>query len=85
MLRITVYGGANQIGGNKILLEDRGTKVFLDFGEPFGMTDKFFVDWLKPRDRFGLRDYFHFDMIPKIKGLYDEEWLADTDLRYSPP
>ena len=84
-MRITAYGGANEIGGNKLLVEDRGTKVFLDFGEPFGMTDRFFVDWLKPRDRFGLRDYFHFDMIPRINGLYDEEWLADTDLKYSSP
>jgi ribonuclease J len=85
MVRITAYGGVNEIGGNKILLEDRDTRIFLDFGEPFGMTEKYFVEWLKPRDRFGLRDYFHFDMIPKIKGLYDAEWLADTDVKYAPP
>ncbi len=85
MVKITLYGGANQIGGNKVLLEDRGTRIFLDFGEPFGMAEKYFYEWLKPRDRFGLRDYFHFDLIPKIRGLYDEEWLRDTDLKYSPP
>ncbi|HJX04624.1 MAG TPA: MBL fold metallo-hydrolase [Thermoplasmata archaeon] len=85
MVRITAYGGVNEIGGNKILLEDGDTRIFLDFGEPFGMTEKYFVEWLKPRDRFGLRDYFHFDMIPKIKGLYDAEWLADTDMKYAPP
>jgi len=85
MVKITLHGGAGQIGGNKVLLEDRDTRIFLDFGEPFGMTEQYFVDWLKPRDRFGLRDYFHFDMLPKIKGLYDEEWLEDTDLKYSPP
>ncbi len=85
MVKITAFGGVNQIGGNKILLEDRDTRIFLDFGEPFGMTEKYFVDWLRPRDRFGLRDYFHFMMIPQIRGLYDAEWLADTDLKYSPP
>jgi predicted metal-dependent RNase len=31
---ITFYGGFHEIGGNKFLIEDRGTKVFLDFGMP---------------------------------------------------
>jgi ribonuclease J len=83
---ITVYGGANQIGGNKILLEDGDTKVFLDFGEPFHLKDKFFVDWLMPREsRTGLKDYFEFDLMPRIKGLYGEEWLEGTDLPYQKP
>jgi len=85
MTSITVYGGANEIGGNKILLEDRDTRIFLDFGEPFGLTDKYFVEFLRPRDRFGLRDYFHFDMIPRIKGLYKKDALAHTDLKYTSP
>jgi ribonuclease J len=29
---LTFYGGVNEIGGNKILLQDRGKKVFFDFG-----------------------------------------------------
>jgi len=85
MIKITVHGGAGQIGGNKILLEDRDTKVFLDFGEAFGMADRYFVEWLKPRERFGLRDYLHFDMVPRIRGLYARDWLEDTDLKYSSP
>lgn len=85
MVSLTLYGGVNEIGGNKILLEDRQTRVFFDFGEPFGLKDKYYVDYLKPRDRFGLRDYFHFDMLPRINGLYDEEWLDGTDLSHSPP
>lgn len=86
MVEITLYGGAGQIGGNKILLEDGDTKVFLDFGEPFNMRDKYFVDFLAPREsRFGLRDYFHFDLIPKIPGLYDEGYLEHTDLDYREP
>jgi ribonuclease J len=85
MVKITVYGGAHEIGGNKVLLEDRGTRIFLDFGEPFGLMDHYFVDFLRPRDRFGLRDYFHFDLMPRIEGLYDREWLEDTDLKHVPP
>lgn len=86
MVSVTVYSGANQIGGNKILVEDGDTRVFFDFGEPFNLLDKYFVDFLSPREsRFGLRDYFHFDLMPRIKGVYDEEYLEDTDLTYVPP
>ena len=35
MVKLTFYGGVNEIGGNKILLEDNGTKLFLDFGLSF--------------------------------------------------
>lgn len=86
MISITAYGGADHIGGNKILLEDGDTKIFLDFGEPFNFKDQFFVDWLEPREsRTGLKDYFFFDLMPRIKGLYREDWLEDTDLKYSKP
>jgi len=86
MTNITLYGGVNQIGGNKILIEDGDTRVFFDFGEPFHWKDDYFVDFLSAREsRFGLRDYFHFDMMPKIPGLYDSEWIEDTDLKYTDP
>jgi len=86
MISITAYGGVDHIGGNKILLEDGDTRIFLDFGEPFNMKDEYFVDWLMPREsRTGLKDYFFFDLMPQIKGLYGEKWLEDTDLKYSKP
>lgn len=86
MVQVTLYGGVNQIGGNKILLEDGDTRVFFDFGEPFHMKDDYFVDFLTPREsRFGLRDYFHFDLMPRVPGLYDEGYLEKTDLPYEPP
>jgi ribonuclease J len=86
MTNITVYGGADHIGGNKILLEDRDTRIFLDFGEQFNMKDDFFADWLMPREsRTGLKDYFHFDLMPKIPGLYGKRWLDHTDLKYAKP
>jgi len=85
MVDITLYGGAGEIGGNKVLIEDGSTRVFFDFGEPFGMKDDYFVDFLSPRERFGLRDYFHFNMMPRIDGLYDSRWLEGTDMEHRPP
>jgi ribonuclease J len=82
---LTFYGGVNEIGGNKILLKDGKTKVFLDFGQSFTMGANYFTGFLEPRSFYGLRDYFEFDLMPKIKGLYGKRELLYTDLRYSKP
>ena len=42
MAKLTFYGGVDEIGGNKILLEEGNTKVFLDFGMSFSEEGKFF-------------------------------------------
>ena len=56
MTSLTFYGGVNEIGGNKILLEDKDTKVFLDFGKGFGRRSKFFEEYLNPRTANGIVD-----------------------------
>jgi ribonuclease J len=35
MVNLTFYGGVNEIGGNKILLEDNDTRILMDFGMSF--------------------------------------------------
>jgi mRNA degradation ribonuclease J1/J2 len=37
MTAFTFYRGVNEIGGNKILLEDQDTRLFLDFGMGFSL------------------------------------------------
>jgi ribonuclease J len=54
MVKLTFYGGVNQIGGNKILLEDRKTRVFFDFGQSFTFGADYFMGWLAPRAGNGL-------------------------------
>jgi len=85
MVSLTFFGGVKEIGGNKILLEDRKTRIFLDFGQSFSLLDDYFVQesYLSPRDRFGLRDYFEFGLIPKLNGLYSNEAVEHTDLKAS--
>jgi ribonuclease J len=85
MIKLTFYGGVNEIGGNKILLEDKGTKIFLDFGQSFTFGSEFFTSWLQPRNLNGLGDYFEFGLLPKISGLYSKEMLASTGLAYTEP
>jgi ribonuclease J len=40
---LTFYGGVNEIGGNKILLEDRDTRVWFDFGQGFTHGEDYFI------------------------------------------
>lgn len=86
MVSITGYGGIGEIGGNKLLLEDRKSRIFLDFGQSFSLLDEYFVReaYLLPRGRFGLRDYFAFDLLPKLKGLYSRDSLEKTDFAFTP-
>ena len=47
MTSITFYGGVKDIGGNKFLVDDKGTKIFMDFGMSFTEEGRFFAEFLK--------------------------------------
>jgi ribonuclease J len=65
---LTFYGGVNEIGGNKILLQDRDTRVFFDFGMSFGQKKLFYSPpFLSPRSERSLQE---LGILPKIDGLY---------------
>lgn len=81
---LTFYGGVNEIGGNKILLESGDTRLWLDFGQSFTMGKDYYVNWLSPR-RKCLRDYFEFNLLPPLKGLYHGEMLEGCTLEPSEP
>ena len=74
---LTFYGGVNEIGGNKILLADGKARIFLDFGQSFTVGSDYFTSWLAPRAVNGLGDYFEFNLLPKIEGLYSREQLTE--------
>ena len=82
MVSLTFYGGANEIGGNKILLEDKGAKIYLDFGESFDFGDEYFYEFLSPRSANGLEVFFEFGLMPKVPRLYSKSLLEFTDLKY---
>src|SRR5688572_6494570 len=81
-LQITLYGGAGEIGGNRILLEWDDAGWLLDFGTRFGATGKFFEEFVKPRTAaLGLRDYLRMELLPPLEGLYrDDLWAHEPDL-----
>ncbi len=84
-VEITCYGAVGEIGGNKILLEDKDTKVFLDFGTGFTEGADYFDAGIEPRRVNGAGDLFEFGLLPEIPGLYSEDALQNTSLRYVKP
>lgn len=65
---ITLYGGVDEIGGNKLLIKDRDTKVFFDFGMSFGMKKLFYAPpFLSPKSEKSLQE---LGILPKLEGTY---------------
>jgi len=65
---LTFYGGVNEIGGNKILLQDRDTRVFFDFGMSFSAKKQFYSPpFLSPKNERSLQE---LGILPKLDGVY---------------
>jgi ribonuclease J len=72
---VTIFGGLNEIGGNKILIEDKGTRIFLDFGKSFSARAEFY-DWIEqPRIANGVGDLLALGLLPELSGIYREDLL----------
>lgn len=85
MVKLSFFGGVSEIGGNKILLEDRDTRVFLDFGLSFAGEDQYFCGYLCARSVNGAGDYLEFGLLPNLTGLYAKEMIKNTKIKYEEP
>ncbi len=72
--KITFHGGINEIGGNKFLVEDKGTKIFMDFGMSFSAEKKYFAEFLNARNSNSLIDMLELGLLPNVKGLYRRDY-----------
>jgi len=75
MTSLTFYGGINEIGGNKILLQDKDTKIFLDFGKGFTSLGNYFEQFLAPRTSNGILDFITMGLVPDIPGIYRDDLM----------
>lgn len=80
MVRIDFYGGVDEIGGNKILLGSDSTSIFLDFGMSFNKANEYFSEFLQPRKGNGIMDFVEMGLLPKIKGIYRDDYLKHCGL-----
>lgn len=72
MTKIRFYGGVNEIGGTKILLEgEKEGKIFLDFGRSFSQERRFFdPPFLQPREE---KHLLSLNILPYLPGLYKRD------------
>jgi len=68
MTSLTFYGGINEVGGNKILLEEKDARIFLDFGKSFSKEKMYFDEpWLKPSCE---DDLLALGILPDLPRIY---------------
>ncbi len=51
----------------------------------FAGESKYFSNFLKPRGVNGAGDYLEVNLLPRLKGLYSDKMLKNTDLKYTSP
>lgn len=56
------------------MVEDKGTKIFLDFGMQMSKVNQYFGEFMQPRTLNGMGDLFEFGLLPKLKGLYRQDY-----------
>ena len=83
-VQVTCYGGVNEIGGNKILVETEDGTVLLDFGRRMGYTQDYFSEFLQIRSKNALRDMIRLEILPKIDGIYAPH-LLDATVMFEAP
>ena len=76
MAKLIFYGGVNEIGGNKVLLEDGEHSLFLDFGYSFKANKQFYEEYLRPRGGAGLLNPLEMGLIPPLEGLYRDDLVT---------
>jgi len=72
------FCGVDEIGGNKILLQDLGTKIFLDFGMSLALKKQYYsLPFLSPRSEKSLQE---LGILPKLEGFYRfDDKIAEVD------
>ena len=74
-MHVKVLDGKNTIGGTKILLETDKQNFFLDFGRNFKKWEKYFEEFISPRQKTGIFDLWKLNLIPKFSGIYREDLI----------
>ena len=85
-MNIEIFGGLNEIGGNKIFINIGDKKFLFDFGLSFSENQKYFSEFLKPRKLNGIIDYLYLGLIPSINKLYRNDLITPfSDILNSEP
>jgi ribonuclease J len=83
-VEITVFDGADCIGGNKVHLGFDGHGVLFDFGTNFNRMNQFYDEFLQPRPSRGIHDHLDMGLIPRAKWYREDLVPDDVDLSAAP-
>ena len=78
MTSLTFYGGINEIGGNKIMVETPNGSILLDFGRRMGITSEYYAEFLQIRSKNALRDMIRLELLPRIDNIYASHFVDTT-------
>ncbi len=83
-VKVTVFDGADCIGGNKVHLAFDGHGVLFDFGTNFNRMNLFYDEFLQPRASRGIHDHLAMGLIPRVNWYRDDLVPDDVDLGGAP-
>ena len=85
-MNLEIFGGINEIGGNKIFINIGDKKFLFDFGLSFSENQKYFSEFLNPRKLNGIIDYLYLGLIHSINKLYRNDLITPfSDVLNSEP
>ena len=68
MVSLKILGGTGEIGGNKILVSDGSSRVFIDFGKSCAHEGEYFdFPLLRPRES---KHLIGLGFLPNLTGLH---------------
>lgn len=80
MVKLTFFGGVNEIGGNKVLLKSQHGSIFFDFGLSYKQENEFFEEFLQPRTNSKFYDLERLGLLPKLDGIYRKDIFCPEGL-----
>ncbi|WP_175059860.1 ribonuclease J [Thermococcus sp. 2319x1] len=75
-MRITVYDGADTIGGTKIHVEENNNGLFLDFGMNFAKYSLYYEEFISERSARGIHDLWMLGLIPRLN-IYRSDLIPE--------
>ncbi len=78
-MRIGFFDGVREIGGNKIIIEENGEAILLDFGKRFAINNTYFNDYLPGREWNSPYDYVKTGEFPPFKNFYKNALPEDIE------
>lgn len=80
MAELEFYDGVDCIGASMVRLTDRGTNVLHDAGANIDRRNKFYSDFMQPREFMAITDRQKLRLLPDLNSIYRPDYLYNEGL-----